>query len=289
MNNLVHRPALGLWALIAVVSPSAEVLCQLVAGAVPDWLLWFRLAVLIAILAVGFLVEQARTLRGFCFAYGFQLIVVAVLKAARNSSGGYQVLFSRHSFVGGQLFVFSVLLAILAPAIVWFLRHPHRFYLRIGDVSAALEPAWMRIKDRPLRWNVVGPVFGLFGAICVWIFLSLEGPSVPKPLTMIPWAIVLGSINAFTEEFLYRNALVPAVQERFGTQHALIASAAIFGIGHWNGLPAGPVGVLMTSALGYVAGKAMIETKGTFWPWFMHALPDCVLFYYWGIGAAAHG
>jgi membrane protease YdiL (CAAX protease family) len=105
---------------------------------------------------------------------------------------------------------------------------------------------------------------------------------------MVPWAVLFAAINAFGEEFLYRNALVPAVQANFGTQQALVVSAAIFGIGHWNGLPAGPVGVLMTVVLGYITGKAMVETKGTFWPWFMHTLPDCVIFYYWGIGAVAH-
>jgi len=124
----------------------------------------------------------------------------------------------------------------------------------------------MRVDNVPLRWSVVGPLFGVISALCAWIFASYGDLSVSKPWAMMPWAVLFAAINAFGEEFLYRNALVPAVQANFGTQQALVVSAAIFGIGHWNGLPAGPVGVLMTVVLGYITGKAMVETKGTFWP-----------------------
>jgi hypothetical protein len=45
--------SLELWALIAVVSPTSELVSQFVAVVVPDWLLWFRIAVLVAVLIVG--------------------------------------------------------------------------------------------------------------------------------------------------------------------------------------------------------------------------------------------
>ena len=44
--------------------------------------------------------------------------------------------------------------------------------------------------------------------------------------------------------------MVGAVQPNFGARHAILVSAFTFGIGHWNGLPAGAAGVLMTFALG---------------------------------------
>ncbi len=94
--------------------------------------------------------------------------------------------------------------------------------------------------------------------------VSPANPSLPRSFVMAPWAVVFGSLNAFTEEFLYRNALIPAIRPQFGTQHALVASAFIFGSGHWSGLPSGAIGVALTLVLGYIAGKAMVETKGTF-------------------------
>jgi len=91
------------------------------------------------------------------------------------------------------------------------------------------------------------------------------------------------------EEFGFRNILLAALEPTFGAEQAALVSAFIFAIGHWNGLPAGVLGVLMSVALGYVAAKAMLETRGMFWPWFMHVVPDCVLYYYWASGAVSHG
>ena len=102
---------------------------------------------------------------------------------------------------------------------------------------------------------------------------------------LLLWAPVLAMINSLVEELVARNSLLSALEPHFGARQAIFASAVIFGIGHWNSLPSGALGVLMTSALGYFAAKAMIETRGMFWSWFMHVVPDCVIFYYWGIGA----
>ncbi len=112
---------LALWALVAVVSPSSELVLQLSAGAVPGSLLWFRIGVLAAVLAIGVIDASARTLRAFCLAYGFQLIVVAVLRAISDSNF-YQALVARDGFVGSTLLLKAVTFAMLAPAIVWFLR-----------------------------------------------------------------------------------------------------------------------------------------------------------------------
>jgi membrane protease YdiL (CAAX protease family) len=97
--------------------------------------------------------------------------------------------------------------------------------------------------------------------------------------------IATPSLNAFFEEFVSRIVLVGATLPVFGKTQAVLVSATIFAIGHWNGLPAG---VLMTFALGYVTAKALVETRGLLVPWVMHVVPDCVLFYSWGIGAVAH-
>ncbi len=43
------------------------------------------------------------------------------------------------------------------------------------------------------------------------------------------------------------------------------------------------IGFLMTGFLAWVLGKAMLETKGFFWPWLIHFLPDVVIFYAYAI------
>lgn len=279
--------SLTLWALIAVASPTSEIACQVVAGAVPVWLIWFRIAVLVVVLAMAAYAKRLRILRPFCFAYLFQLMAVAALAAARGSSQ-YHSIVSRDGFIEGQLFLELVALVLIAPVVVWCLRRRDRFYLRIRELSDPVEPIWAGTDIVRLPWSWVAPVFAVGAALCAWAFVGFEGETVPKSWVMVPWAVLFAAGNAFLEEFVNRNVLAGSVQMDFGAQHAIVVSAFIFGIGHWNGLPAGAIGVLMTFVLGYVAAKAMVETKGMFWPWFMHALPDCVRFYYWGIGSVAH-
>jgi membrane protease YdiL (CAAX protease family) len=169
----------------------------------------------------------------------------------------------------------------MIPALVWCSRRPEPFFLHVGSLSEPLHP--FRV-----RWSVVAPIFSLVAALCAWVFVGFTGTAVSNSWQMVPVAVMLAAINAFEEEFLNRNLLVGAVRTNFGPVHAVAVGAFIFGLGHWNGLPAGILGVLMTLALGVVTGTAMVQTKGMFWSWFMHFLPDCVLFYYWGIGSVVH-
>ncbi len=160
--------------------------------------------------------------------------------------------------------------------------------VRIGDLRAKLKPAWFRIADIPLRWRLVGPVVAVVSAVCVRLFLASVGRPGPFESGLLLWALVLAANNAFVEEAIYRSALIASVQTDFGSLQAVAASAVIFGLTHWNGIPFGVTGVLMTLAFGLLAGKAMLETKGMFWPWFMHMLPDIVIYYHWGTGAVQH-
>jgi hypothetical protein len=35
----------------------------------------------------------------------------------------------------------------------------------------------------------------------------------------------------------------------------------------------------MTGFLAFLLGKSMLETRGLTWPWFIHFLPDTVIFF----------
>jgi membrane protease YdiL (CAAX protease family) len=278
------KPA-RLWAVVAITSPFSEVVAQLVTGGVPPQLLWFRIAVLISVVAAGFIWSQWRDLRAFSLAYLYQLLAVALFGAVRES-GKYQSLREDRGFVGSQGLLSVAFVVALVPAILWLIPRSASFYFRIGDLRAPVDlPGSPR---KPLPWSVAAPLFAVISAVTTWAFVAFEGSSAGASALMAAFAVLFAAINAFGEEFLNRTLLVPTVQKNFGSMHALLVSAFIFGIGHWNGLPAGPLGVAMTFILGFVAAKAMVDTKGIFWPWIMHWIPDCVLFYYWGIGSVAH-
>jgi membrane protease YdiL (CAAX protease family) len=277
-----------LWILVAVVSAFSELACHVAFGVVPDWLLWLRIATLVIVLAIGRVSSRARPLRAFCAAYLFQLVVVALLRSARLSSA-YQSVVAERGFVGSQLFLQSVWITAWVPAIVWMRRHRDRFYLRLGNLGAKVDLTKTRVSSTPLRWSSLGPLCAIVSVLCAWIFVRETGSSAPAASSLVPWAVLFSAINAFGEEVVNRNLLVGALKTDFSPAQAVLVSAAIFGVEHWRGLPGGLVGFLMTFALAFVAGRAMVDTKGTFWSWLMHAAPDCVLFYMWGIGSVGHG
>jgi membrane protease YdiL (CAAX protease family) len=277
-----------LWGLAAAASPAVEILWTLAARPIPDWLLWIRLALLAVVLAVGTRWDRARPLRAFCFVYSYQLAGLALLREVTGASFD-RSLAARHGFVGSQLLFQLVWMATWVPALVWQRRDPDRFSLRVGHLGAKVRIGHTRLAALGLRWNVLGPALAVVSTVCASIFVGSTGSRVSGSWSMMPWAVLFAAINAFGEEAVNRSLFIGAVRTGFGTGHAVVVSAAIFGITHWNGLPGGAIGVLMTLALALVAGRAMVDTQGSGWPWFMHALPDWVLFYYWGIGSVGHG
>lgn len=284
-----HAGLLALWVLVAAVSPATDIVCHALTGTVPTWFPWARVVVMTVVFLMGAHSESARRLRTFCAVYAFWVATTTMLVALRGETLS-QLL--QRGFIPQMLLVEfqGVGAAFLVLAFAWSLRRRRdRLYLRIGELAAPLGPAWMRIAGAPLRWRLVGPVVGLVSALAVWEFVQFAGRPVRHSQEMALWAVLFAFMNAFVEESFFRNALLSSLEPAFDAQQRILVSAAIFGLGHWNGLPNGVAGVLMTSVLGYLAAKAMVETKGLFWPWFMHMLPDCVIFYYWGIGSVQHG
>ncbi len=61
-------------------------------------------------------------------------------------------------------------------------------------------------------------------------------------------------------------------------RQALFLTAVFFGLAHYYGVPYGIIGVVMSTFLGWMLGKAMLETRGFFWAWFIHFCMDVKIF-----------
>jgi membrane protease YdiL (CAAX protease family) len=97
------------------------------------------------------------------------------------------------------------------------------------------------------------------------------------------------AMNAFSEEYSYRASILATLRTAVGDGHALLLSSFYFGVAHYYGVPYGILGVGMATCLGYVLGRAMLETEGLFWPWFIHFVQDVVIFSFLVIGAVTPG
>jgi hypothetical protein len=55
-----------------------------------------------------------------------------------------------------------------------------------------------------------------------------------------------------------------------------LQSAVLFGTAHYFGM--GLAGAVLSVFMGWLLGKAMVETRGLFWAWWIHVLADIVIF-----------
>ena len=74
-------------------------------------------------------------------------------------------------------------------------------------------------------------------------------------------------------------SFLSTLHEVIGKTHTLLIASVFFGLGHYlYGSPPGLIGALLPGFLAWLIGKSMLETKGFVWPWFIHFVPDVVVF-----------
>jgi uncharacterized protein len=91
-------------------------------------------------------------------------------------------------------------------------------------------------------------------------------------------ALVLAAMNSFAEEMLHRGVLLGPLLRQVTANQAISMTAVLFGIPHYHGTPSGFPGMGLTFIAGWVFGLAMVETRGILLPWFLHFVPDAVVF-----------
>jgi membrane protease YdiL (CAAX protease family) len=253
----------------------------------PGWLYWAKVAVLAAFLLTSLAVKGLRPL------WKFAVIFLAFFLANRFSDwigttavwqgcfGGTDAPYAA-LWWGRQLI--QMLFTLIVLAVAWMLlRRRQAFFLAKGQVDAELEPVrWLGIRTGQ-RWTTFGWIFaGCFaGGTTLFVVLAYGQllHNFSKILPLLPLAVVFAAINAFTEEFTYRAPLLGATHEVLGRQAALGINAVFFGFAHYlYGTPNGLPGLLMTAFVGYLFGKSMFETRGSFWALFTHMLADIPIF-----------
>lgn len=96
----------------------------------------------------------------------------------------------------------------------------------------------------------------------------------------IPIALLLAVANSFSEEVSYRNALLNPLVDIVGRNQAMLITAVLFGLAHYQGVPSGLSGIALSAILGFLLAKSMLDTKGMFWAWLIHFLQDVLIFTY---------
>src|ERR1700746_3627378 len=107
---------------------------------------------------------------------------------------------------------------------------------------------------------------------------AVEAKGGVATIRYLPLALVLAAMNSFAEEILYRGVLLRPLLRQVTPNQAISMTAVLFGIAHYHGTPSGFPGMGLTFIAGWVFGFAMVETRSILLPWFLHFVPDAVIF-----------
>ncbi len=261
------------------------------------WLLWARVLLLAGLAVAGFAVTAIRPLRNFfvvlaaVYLLEELMTVVSALPAwvGLFGSGGApfvtDMFGNQLSRLGASLLMIVVLLALRYK--------PWQFFLRLGDLRALARPVrWLGF-PKPEPWTRFGGQWAAYISLGTLAFLFVAGrpllSQMAGALPILPAVLLFAGVNAFYEEMTYRASFLASLEGPLGPRSAVAMAAVFFGIGHFYGIPYGIIGVILATFLGWLLGKAMVETRGFFWAWFIHFLQDVAIFAFMAVGSVTPG
>lgn len=282
------------WFSMLLISDIPDIVSIYFTYHIPEWIGWGQIFFLILLIGTSFVWKKIQPLRPFfiiMLVFFCGLIVVGWLAGRPFWQNILSGLRSKYIPFYTRQFLRDILFALIVIAGMWILKRKRSaFFLVRGDLQAPIEPVrWLGIKQGE-SWHKFGWIFGVIAMLAVaiptLIGAPLSGELLGRAFRWLPFAILLAMINAFTEEMYYRAPFLSTLPEAIGKDHALLICTVFFGLEHWlYGSPPGLLGAAMTGFLAWLIGKSMLETKGLFWPWLIHVLPDIVVFFsyalYW--------
>jgi hypothetical protein len=259
---------------------------------------WAKAIFLTAFIALSIFLPGIRSLRKFWVMILALILLERFFYGWVSGTDAWQGLMSQisDSFVRTLMSTQGMRLAIALVMILVLFSLGYRrreFFLVRGDIDAPAEPVrWLGI-NRPVPWKRLGLISSVAIGLGLLVFLYAAGrPSLETLKSVIPylpWVLLFAATNAFGEEMSYRAALLTPLHAAVGKSQSILLTAALFGIWHFYGVPYGVIGVLLAGFLGWWLGKSMLETRGFFWPWFIHFVQDVFIFGFMAIGSVTPG
>lgn len=275
----------GAWLLLAVVSTLPDIAFHELAGAVPAWLVSAKLAAVVVALAVSMVWSPLRPLRRFAVVIATFIGLHLLLARVDFTWLPLQRLFGATAFDArmqaeqvGKLGISIGMIAVML--LLGFNRK--QAYLTRGDVRAPITPVRLLGFPRSEPWTGFGLQWSLYiaAALAVMLYLGVRptGSELAAVLPLLPSVVFYAVLNAFNEEMTYRAPLLATLVPAVGGRHALWLAAGFFGVAHYFGVPGGLGGAAASVFMGWILTKAMLETRGLFWSWWIHFLADVVIF-----------
>lgn len=183
-------------------------------------------------------------------------------------------------------FNYQLMLLFLAGAtlLAVHLQNPQAFrqYFSIGRISAPANQLRVFGVRQGESWLRVGAGMGITVTLltCVLIYIQRSDVELNQSFlyAALGWVLLFSLMNAFSEEVIFRLALVVPLQGQLSANSIAMLSGFIFGIAHVGGSPGGVSGMLLAGLLGWLLARSMLETRGLFWAVLIHFVQDLVIF-----------
>jgi hypothetical protein len=281
-----NRALTGLaWGVTLLVSSVPDIAWAELAGGTPGWLIVAKLGLLCMLSLTALVWRPLRPLRNYVVIL-LAFFGLAELRPRLNFSlPALQALFGGSAFdlrmQAEQTGKLAVALAMIGLLLLLGYRRRDAFLAR-GDLRAPIEPVPALGFPKPDPW----PRFGLQWAVYIALALAAmlyfsrapDTDTLLKLVPVLPSILFYAALNAFNEEVTYRSPLLATLEPVGGSKQALWMTACFFGLAHYFGTPGGVAGAIASIFMGWILGKGMVETRGLFWPWWIHFLSDVVIF-----------
>jgi hypothetical protein len=279
------------WATVLLTSNLAIILWRELGPGEPLWWPWIHVFGLLVILASTLVVDHLKLLRNYVlilltifllgYGGGWSFGLIPYIRGSSYWTDWTGSIPTAAAELATHLLRLTPALIVLVVLLLMGLRRAD-FFLVKGDIRAPVEPSRLLGMKKPEPWTRTGSIFAVVFTVFTLIFL-LGSWGLPSSLpidilSIIPLAVVIATMNAFNEEFTLRAAPLSVLWQKIGKEQALLITTVYFGLGHYYGVPNGVLGVLLSGFLGWFLGKSLLETRGFFWAWLIHFLPDVFIF-----------
>lgn len=286
-----HTLTIVAWVVVILISTLPDILWAELGGGDPSPLAWVKIGLLLVLALVSLFWPRLRPLRNFFVALLAFFLLFQFFARLNFEIPALQRLLGNSVFdermQAEQTGKLIVTLGMIAVLLLLGLRR-RDFFLARGDVRAPIEPVRFLGFPKPEPWPSFGLQWGFYiaAALAVVQYLILRPSlsSLGSLVPILPSILFYAALNAFNEEMTYRAPLIATLEPVGGSRQALWLSAYFFGIAHYFGIPGGLLGGLLSIFMGWILGKAMVETRGLFWSWWIHFLSDVVIFTFLTLG-----
>jgi membrane protease YdiL (CAAX protease family) len=287
MNTNYSLPKVAAWCAVIFCSLLPEILMDAAGIAIPAWWAWIQILLALTMLSVSMRVKSFAPLQVFFLFLVLYLLLWRGVTVIRHLPV-WQQWESSTVWVAGISAIQGLKMGIallLLVGLFFILRRRQVFFFTSGSASNPAQPvSWLGMKTAS-TWKRFGLIIALFfflgGIAFLWLSNQPTIGMIAKTLPLLPFIILISATNAFSEEVMFRSTLLAPLETAIARSSALAIISVFFGLAHYSGsFPSGLVWVLLTGFLGFLFGKAMLETRGLGTSWFLHFISDIPVFFF---------